>query len=181
MNVNEFLSPLIAVSSQGYRKLRPTQGEGHRNLISARVRSLLANKLGVRSSRYAAYRNMPRPFGGAEKRGRLDPEVLYVGAQMGANFGPEYQKFYKERFVDIVNGSWKMWDNVKEWGQKARASMFRTGLGQITDDVQCWPSTTRPSTIPSSIPMLWMINGFEMMPPLLSNLHFGALWNVVVL
>ena len=58
---------------------------------------------------------------------------------MRVNFGPEYQKFYMERFVDIVNGqfrSWPMWDNVKEWCQKARTSMLRSGPGQITDDAQ---------------------------------------------
>ena len=151
--VNEFLSPLIAANSEGYQKLRPTQGEGHRNLISARVRSLLANALGVKKFRYAAYRNMPKDpmhngifhicveglLEAQKRRERLDPEVLYIGVQMGANFGPEHQKFYKETFVDVVNGqlrSWRMWDNVEEWRQKARTSMLRTGLGQLTEDVQ---------------------------------------------
>ena len=96
------------------------------------------------AQRFDAQRRIPHlrrgPFGGTEKTGTSrsrGPEVLYIGVQMGANFGPEYQEFYKERFVDSVNAqlqSWKMWDNVKEWGQKARTSMFRTGLGQITDD-----------------------------------------------
>ena len=45
-NVNEHLSPLIAVNSEGYRKLRPNQGDGHRNIISAKVLSLLSNALG---------------------------------------------------------------------------------------------------------------------------------------
>ena len=54
MNVNEFLSPLIALSD-GFREVRASQGEGQRSLISSRVRLLLLNALGVN----AAYRNMP--------------------------------------------------------------------------------------------------------------------------
>ena len=64
------------------------------------------------------YRNMPRDpvhdgvfhicveglLEAQKKRERLDPEVVYIGMQMGASFGPEYRKLYKERFVDVVNG-----------------------------------------------------------------------------
>ena len=84
----------------------------------------------VKKFRYAASRNMPEDlmqngachicieglFEGQKKRERLDPEVLYISEQVGVNFGPEYQKFYKERFVDIVNGqlrNWGMCRNLK--------------------------------------------------------------------
>ena len=60
MNVNEHLAPLIAVNSDGYRKLRPNQSNGHRSIIRAKVRSLISNALGVKKFRYVAYRNMPR-------------------------------------------------------------------------------------------------------------------------
>ena len=147
---NEFLSPLIAMNSDGCRKVCPNQGEGQRNLISARVRVLLSNALGVKKFRYSAYRNKPKDpmrnsifhicveglFFESQKE-RLDPEVLYIGAQMGASFGPECQKFYKARFVDIVNGqlwNWGNWRNVKEWHEHAGTSMFRSGLIQIKDD-----------------------------------------------
>ena len=60
MNVNEFLTPFIAVSEDGYRKLRPNQGAGQRSLISSRVRSLLSNALGIKKYRYVSYREMPK-------------------------------------------------------------------------------------------------------------------------
>ena len=60
MNVNEHLAPLIALNSEGYGKLRPNQGEGHRSIISAKVRSLISNALGIKKFKYVAYRNMPR-------------------------------------------------------------------------------------------------------------------------
>ena len=44
---------------------------------------------------------------------------------------------YEERFLDIVNGqlwNWAHWMNVKEWNERARTSMFRSGLRQIKDD-----------------------------------------------
>ena len=52
MNVNEFLTPLIAVNNDGFRKVRPNQGEGQRSLISSKVRSLLSNALGIKKYRY---------------------------------------------------------------------------------------------------------------------------------
>ena len=60
MHVNEFLSPLIAVNPDAYRKIRPSQGEGQGNISGARVRVLLSNSLGVKKFRCTAYRNMPR-------------------------------------------------------------------------------------------------------------------------
>ena len=142
MNINEHLSPLIAVNSDGYRKLPPTQGDGHRKIISAKVRSLLANALGMKNLKYVAYRNTPRDpmrdgvflicveglLEAQKKRERLDPEVLYIGMQMGTSFGPGYRKLYKERFVDVVNGQLRNrphWNNVKEWLGRARTSLFR--------------------------------------------------------
>ena len=53
------------------------------------------------------------------------------------NYGSEYRKFYKEQFVDVVNGQhWHRarWRNVQEWNEKARTSMFRSGFAQIKDD-----------------------------------------------
>ena len=102
----------------------------------------------MKKLRYAAYHNMPKDpmHNGAfhicveglseaqKRRESPDPEVLYIGVQMGANFGPEYQKFYNERFVDVVNGQ-----------LKARTSMFRSALGQITDDVQNHGTQYNPS------------------------------------
>ena len=96
MKVSEFLSPLFA----GYRSLRPTQGKGHHNLISARVRSLLANALGVKKLRYAAYHNIPKDpmHNGAfhicveglseaqKRRESPDPEVLCIGLADGCQF-----------------------------------------------------------------------------------------------
>ena len=93
MNVSEFLSPLIAFNSDGYRQVRPNQGEGQRNLISVRVRKLLSHALGVKKFRYTPYRNMPKDVitdGGSEgqkKQERIHPEVRYIGVQMGVQFG----------------------------------------------------------------------------------------------
>ena len=152
MNVNEFLSPITAVNSDGYRKDRPSHGEGQRNLISARVRLLLSNAIGIKTFRYCSYRNMPRDnvvkdgiyhiciegmLEGQKKRERIDPEVMYIAMQMGVQLGPEYRKQYKQRFIDVVNGQltiWTHWGNVRKWQQKARAAMFRSGLKQIEDD-----------------------------------------------
>ena len=53
MNINERLFPLIAVNSYVYRKLRPSQGDGHRKIISAKVRSPLSNALGMKKFKYA--------------------------------------------------------------------------------------------------------------------------------
>ena len=75
---------------------------------------------------------------GQKKGERIDPEVMYIAVQMGAQLGPEYRMRYKQRFVDVVNGQLTNrmhWDNVQKWQQKARASMsFRSGLKQIEDD-----------------------------------------------
>ena len=35
-------------------------------------------------------------FEGQKKRGTIDPEVLYIGMHMSVQYGPEYQKFYKD-------------------------------------------------------------------------------------
>ena len=162
MNGREHLAPPIAVSSEGYRELRPNQGDGHRNIMSAKVRSLLSNALGVKKFTYVACRNMPKDptrngtfhvcveglFEAQKKRERLHPEVLHIGVQMGANFGPEYCKFYKERFVDVVNGQLRnksLWNNVKEWLGKSRASTFCSGVGQITDDARNYGTQYDPN------------------------------------
>ena len=153
MKVNEFHSPLIAVNSDGFREVRPNQREGQRSLISSRVRLLLSNALGVKKFRYTAYRNMPKEvikdgifhicveglFEGQKKRERIDPEVLYIGMQVGVQFCLEYQKWYKNRFVDVVNGqlhSWEKYGNVERWGKNARTSMFRSGLKSVGDDLE---------------------------------------------
>ena len=65
---------------------------------------------------------------------------LYVGVQIGVQFGKEHQKCYKSRFADIVNGQLThggKYDNVEKWRSNARTSMFRTGLQQIGDDQYC--------------------------------------------
>ena len=101
MNVNEFLTPFIAVNEDGYRKLRPNQGAGERSLISARVRSLLSNALGIRKYRYVSYRDMPKErlvdgiyhicleglYEGQQRRDRLDPELMYLATQTGLHLG----------------------------------------------------------------------------------------------
>ena len=66
---------------------------------------------------------------------------------MGASFGPEYYKFYKERFVDIINGQLRnraSYKNVQDWLGRARTTMFRSGIGQITDDVQNYVTQYQP-------------------------------------
>ena len=67
---------------------------------------------------------------------------------MGANFRHECRKFYKKTFVDVVNGQLRNkahWNNVKEWLGKSRASMFRSGIGQITDDAKNYGTQYDPN------------------------------------
>ena len=119
MNVNEFLTPFIAVNDDGFRKLRPNQGEGQRSMICSRVRSLLSNSLGTKKYRYVGYRNFPKErivdgvyhicleglFEGQQRRNRLGPELLYLAIQMGLQLGPEYQKQYDRMVIKTINGS----------------------------------------------------------------------------
>ena len=58
---------------------------------------------------------------------------------MGVQFAPEYQKFYKNRFADVVHGQLRnrsKYENAERWLAGARTSMFRTGLKQIENDQQ---------------------------------------------
>ncbi|CAE7413083.1 unnamed protein product [Symbiodinium pilosum] len=60
----------------------------------------------------------------------------------------ECRKFYKKRFVDVVNGQLRNkahWNNVKEWLGKLHTSMFRSGIGQITDDAQNYGTQYDPN------------------------------------
>ena len=137
MNVNEHLSPLVAVNSEGYRKLRPSQGDGYQNIISAKVQSLHSNALGVKKFKYVACRNPPKdPMqngtrhicveGLFESKRRRSGNVSILkcstsGCRWVQNFGTPNKAH---------------WNNVKEWLGKSRASMFRSGLGQITYDAK---------------------------------------------
>ena len=96
MNVNEFPTPFIAVNSDGMRTIRPNTGEGHRGLISSRLRLLYSNTLGIKKYRYVAYKNMPtevvkdgvyhicieRLLEAQQKRDRLNPEALYTSVSI---------------------------------------------------------------------------------------------------
>ena len=152
MNVNEFLTPFIAVNNDGYRKVRPNQGDGQRSLIRSRARSLLSNALGIKKDCYVGYWNLPRErtvdgvyhiclegiFEGQQRRQRLHPELLYLAIQMGLQLGQEYQRQYNNAVVKTINGSLndkKMKDNMDKWKNQARTSTFRQGLLQITEQV----------------------------------------------
>ena len=141
MNVNEYLTPFIAVNEDGYRKLRPNQGTGQRSLISSRVRALLSNALGIKKYRYVSYRNMPRErlvdgvchicieglYEGQQLRKRVDPELMYLAVQTGLQLGNEYQK----RYDKVV----KMTEDVDRWKASARTVTFRQDLLQIENKV----------------------------------------------
>ena len=51
INVNEFLTPFIAVNSDGVRTICPNSGEGHRGLIISRLRLLYSTALGIKKFR----------------------------------------------------------------------------------------------------------------------------------
>ena len=148
MNVNEFLTPFIAVNEDGYRKLRPNQGAGQRSLISSRVRAVLSNALGIKKYRYVSYRNMPKErlvdgvyhicieglYEGQQRRDRIDPELMHIAVQTGLQLGTEYQKRFDRVVVKIINGSLKdkkMKQDVDRWKATARTVAFRQDLLQI--------------------------------------------------
>ena len=148
----EFLTPFIAVNNDGFRKIRPNQGEGQRSMISSRVRSLLSNALGIKKYRYVGYQHFPEErtvdgvchicleglFEGQQRRQRLDPELLYLAIQMGLQLGQEYQKQYDKVVIKTINGSLrdkKMKDDMDRWKNNARTSAFRQGLLQSTEQV----------------------------------------------
>ena len=152
MNVNEFLTPFIAVNEDGYRKLRPNQGAGQRSLISSGVRAVLSNALGIKKYRYVSYRNMPKErlvdgvyhicleglYEGPQRRDRIDPELMHIAVQTGLQLGNEYQKQFDRVVVKIINGSLrdkKMKQDVDRWKTTARAVAFRQDLLQIENKV----------------------------------------------
>ena len=152
MNVNEFLTPFIAVNEDGYRKLRPNQGAGQRSLISSRVRAVLSNALGIKKYRYVSYRNMPTErlvdgvyhicieglYEGQQRRDRIDPELMHIAVQTGLQLGTEYQKRFDKVVVKIINGSLKdkkMKQDVDRWKATARTVAFRQDLLQIENNL----------------------------------------------
>ena len=152
MNVNEFLTPFIAINEDGYRKLRPNQGAGQRSLISSRVRAVLSNALGIKKYRYVSYRNMPKErivdgvchiclqglYEGQQRRDRIDPELMHIAVQTGLQLGTEYQKRFDRVVVKIINGSLrdkKMKQDVDRWKTTARTVAFRQDLLQIENKV----------------------------------------------
>ena len=152
MNVNEFLTPFIAVNEDGYRKPRPNQGAGQRSLISSRVRAVLSNVFGIKKYRYVSYRNMPKErlvdgvyhicleglYEGQQRRGRIDPELMHIAVQTGLQLGNEYQKRFDRVVVKIINGSIrdkKMKQDVDRWKATARTVAFRQDLSQIENKV----------------------------------------------
>ena len=152
MNVNEYLTPFIAVNEDGYRKLRPNQGTGQRSLISSWARALLSNALGIKKYRYVSYRNMLREhlvddvyricieglYEGQQRRERVDPELMYLAVQTGLQLGNEYQKRYDKVVVRIINGSIrdkKMKEDVDRWKASTRTVTFRQDLLQIENKV----------------------------------------------
>ena len=153
MNVNEFLSPLIEVNSDGYRRNRSNQGENQRSLISSRLRLILPNALGVKKFRYVAYRYMPENicqdgvlyicieglYEAQKKRIPLDPENLYIADQMGVILIGEYRSIYEKRLVQRINGQIRDLEarkDVQRWMKTARTSLFRKGLESLTDAVR---------------------------------------------
>ena len=159
MNINEFLMPFIAVNEDGYRKIRPNQGAGQRNLISARVRALLSNALGIKKYRYLSYREMPTErvidgvyhvcleglYEGQQRRDRMGPELMYLAVQTGLQLGSEYQKRYDRVVIKTINGSItdkRMQGDLEKWKATARTTTFRQGLLQIGDQVGAGHSYT---------------------------------------
>ena len=152
MNVNEFLTPFIAVNEDGYRKLRPNQGAGQRSLISSRVRAVLSNALGFKKYRYVSYRNMPKErlvdgvyhicieglYEGQQRRDRIDPELMHIAVSTGLQLGTEYQKRFDRIVVRTINGALrdkKMKQDVDRWKDTARTVAFRQDLLQIQNKV----------------------------------------------
>ena len=154
MNVNEFLTPFIAVNSDGMRTIRPNTGEGHSVLISSRLRLLYSNALGIKKYRYVAYKNMPtevvkdgvchicieRLLEAQQKRDRLNPEALYICQHMGVQFNKEYKARYTRVIVYTINGqitNRKNRENVEAWNKKnARTTFFQTGLEMLKDQTK---------------------------------------------
>ena len=155
MNVKDYLTPFFAVNNDGYRELRPNQGDGQRSMISSKVRSLLSNALGIKKYRYVGYRNMPREsvvdgiyhiclegfYEGQQRRNRADPELMYIASQMGLQLGREYQKQFDRVVVRTIIGSIKdrkMKGDVDRWKNSARTSTFRLrqGLLRLDDHVK---------------------------------------------
>ena len=153
MNVNDYLTPFVAVNNDGYRELRPSQGPGQRSMISSKVRSLLSNALGIKKYRYVGYPNMPKErmvggiyhicleglFEGQQRRNRVDPEQMYIASQMGLQLGREYQRQFDRVVVKTINGSIKdrkMKGDLDRWKSEARTSTFRQGLLQLSDQVK---------------------------------------------
>ena len=141
MNVNEFLTPFIAVNEDGYRKLRPNQGAGQRSLLSSRVRAVLSNALGFKKYRYVSYRNMPKErlvdgvyhicieglYEGQQRRDRIDPELMHIAVSTGLQLGSEYQKRFDRIVVRTINGALrdkKMKQDVDRWRNTARTGLF---------------------------------------------------------
>ena len=152
MNVNEFLTPLIAVNEDGYRKLRPNQGAGQRSLISSRVRAGLSNALGIKKYRYVSYRNIPKErlvdgvyhiclkglYEGQQRRDRIDPELMHLAMQTGLQLGTEYRKRFDRVVVRTINGALRdqrMKQDVERWKTTARTVAFRQDLNQIEDKI----------------------------------------------
>ena len=160
MNVSEFLSPLIAVNSDGYRQVRPNQGEGQRNLISARVRMLLSHALGVKKFRYTPYRNMPKDViteGGSEgqkKQERIHPEVRYIGVQMGVQFGRAPETSRTDLWRSSMGNS-RTGTNGTMWRDGRRVLEHQCSEPDCSKLVLI--STMGTPTIPALISMLWMI------------------------
>ena len=154
MNVNEFLTPVVAVKSDGMRTIRPNKGEGHRGLISSQLRLLYSNALGIKKFRYVAYKSMPSQvvqdgvyhicieglLEAQQKRARLNPEALYICQHMGMQFNKEYKTRYTRVIVN-TNGQItdrKKQENVEEWKNNVRATLFQAGLEMLKD--QEWRS-----------------------------------------
>ena len=77
--------------------------------------------------------------------------------QKRVQFSPEYRKYYKNRFVDVVNGqlrSWARYENVERWRTSARPSMFLSGLKQSENDQhygRCYNPTFDPNAMDERI------------------------------
>ena len=171
MNVNEFLTPFIAVNSEGVRAIRPNAGEGPWGLLSSRLRLLCSNALGIKKFRYVAFKNMPPevekdgvydiciegPLEAQQNRDRLNPEALFICQHMGAQFNKEYQAGCMKVLVTTINGritNKKNREHVEEWQKKARTTLLQAGLQTLKDQVRsgnCYDPTFEPSTSPFDV------------------------------
>ena len=74
-----------------------------------------------------------------QKRGRLNPEALFICQHMGAQFNKQCQARYMKIIVTTISGhitNRKNRENVEDWRKKARTTLFQAGLQALKNQVQ---------------------------------------------